>query len=120
MSAQELDALTRSLTKALSKAQDLSLITAQNLAVEIVRSGNGDVLDAVRVWIDTGRMPADPTIAGISPVELDREFFPSQTFTILVGLARDPDATRRTMRHLPGRRAKANTSDDLGHGSTLS
>jgi hypothetical protein len=62
-----------------------------------------DILSAAVEWAKTGVMPAAPEIEGQTPRSLHEDYYPTQTFSILTGLRKHPEQTKRALKHLPGR-----------------
>jgi hypothetical protein len=77
----------------------------QALAIaEKVLTGDPRVAAAAATWSRTGVMPHEPEIEGHTPEDLYRDYFPTQVFTILLGLSKDP-RLRSALRHYPKRGA---------------
>ncbi|MGH7870570.1 MAG: hypothetical protein ACREP9_23710 [Candidatus Dormibacteraceae bacterium] len=95
--------LVKELRDRLIETQKLDVESAQQSASHIA-SADDDIVEAAREWAHSGRMPKLPTVMGYTPASLDADFFPSQTFGILMGLRADPEGTIRSIKRLPGRR----------------
>ncbi len=89
----------------LVQAQGMKLEEAYELAVKITNA-DADIADAAISWCETGIMPNSPKIEGKTPEVLDKDYYPSQTFTLLIMLRRDGANTLRRLAHYPGRDAR--------------
>jgi hypothetical protein len=96
------------LAEKIAQAQNIEASEAYELAVKIT-DADSDIAEAAMNWCRTGVMPNRPVIEGMSPESLDEDYYPSQTFILLMMLRRDGENTLKSMAHLPGRDAKPGT-----------
>jgi hypothetical protein len=93
------------LAEKIAQAQSIELAKAYEFAVEITNA-DADIADAAMSWCKTGIMPRSPQIEGRTPETLDEDYYPGQTFTLLIALRKDGENTLRRMAHYPGRDAR--------------
>jgi hypothetical protein len=79
------------LAQAFLAHQQLTKEEARRIAAKIVNSGDAEIVEAAMTWARSGIFSSSPSIAGKSPAELSSSYRPTQVFTILLGLRRDPN-----------------------------
>lgn len=83
--------MSDSFIEALVSRQGASAETARRCA-ELVASSTPEVQEAAAKWVETGRYPTQPEIAGQSAATLGVRLRPTQVFSALVALATDAAA----------------------------
>ena len=86
-----------------AEAQRLDDDKAAQLAQEVL-GGPEDIGRAALAWAASGVMPPEPHVAGETPKSLAERFAPSQVFTGLILLRRDPHTGARVVRRGVDRR----------------
>ena len=76
---------------------------AAALAVaEKVLNADEDIAQAARFWLADGGMVANPKVEGYTPESLARQYSPSQVFTILIALRREPVRAQQMLKRFHG------------------
>ena len=96
----ELDKEIAELATALAKAQQLEGDHARSIAMKIAH-GDSDIWQAALSWARTGLMPNTPVVEQYNPRELAERLNPSQVFTALMALRRDPAQAMAALRFSP-------------------
>ena len=76
--------------------QDIELDSARRIAEKIAK--DEVILDAALTWATTGEFGSQPNLDGHSPSSLSTVYRPTQVFTILLGLRRDPEHAKKMLR----------------------
>lgn len=88
------------LATALAKAQQLEDDHVYSIARKIAH-GDSDIWQAALSWAWTGLMPNTPVVEQYNPRELAERLNPSQVFTALMALRRDPAQAMTALRFSP-------------------
>ena len=83
------------LTQMFVANQDIETASAHRIAQKI--ANDDDVFNAALTWVATGAFGSQPNIEGHSPNSLSAVYRPTQVFTILLGLKRDPRHAKKML-----------------------
>jgi hypothetical protein len=86
------------LAEVFTERQRLDPTQSKDVATRIA-AADEDIWAAAMHWATEGDMPEGPVIAGLGPKLLSGSLNPSQVFTTLVALRRDPETTKRFLKY---------------------
>lgn len=76
------------IVRALLSVQDIEPPEARRLASDVVV--NEVALGVASIWVAQGEFPDAPSVAGLTPATLSKDFLPSQVLSVTLWLQTDP------------------------------